>query len=282
MIPESVVTWLEENQWGRVLNVSSLSAGNSTVQEIVTDLNKTIILKQYPFMPVSAADGEAQGLLAMAKTETVRVPEPYFWTEKFLLLEKIENGAPPADFAEQFGRLLAKMHLHTNALFGFEQDNFIGATPQRNSWEQDGFDFFEKHRLRPQFKWAFQKGYFSSDDENRFENVISRMREIVPAQPASLLHGDLWHGNVMADERGFPTLIDPAVHYGWGEAELGMTVMFGGFGDAFFEAYQEVRALEVGWQERLSFYNLYHYLNHLNLFGSGYLGSVRSLLRKFG
>jgi fructosamine-3-kinase len=174
------------------------------------------------------------------------------------------------------------MHLHTNDHFGFKQDNFIGATPQHNQWERDGFVFFEKHRLRPQFEWASQKGYFDAEDRKRFEKVILRMKEIVPVQAASLLHGDLWQGNVMADGDGQPTLIDPAVHYGWAEADLAMTVMFGGFGDEFFGAYQEVRPLETGWQARFAFYNLYHYLNHLNLFGSGYLGSVQSLLRKFG
>ncbi len=282
MIPKEVLRWFEENQWGKVIKVDILSTGNSTVQRLLMEDGKNVILKQYPFMPASAADGEAQGLLAMGSTKTVRVPKPYYWTDTFLLVEVIESRKAPHDFAERFGRKLAQMHLHTNDLFGFKQDNFIGATPQHNHWEQDGFVFFEKHRLRPQFEWAAQKGYFDAEDRKRFEKVILRMKEIVPVQAPSLLHGDLWQGNVMADVDGQPTLIDPAVHYGWAEADLAMTVMFGGFGDEFFGAYQEVRSLETGWQARFAFYNLYHYLNHLNLFGSGYLGSVRSLLRKFG
>ena len=282
MIPKKVIDWLDENQWGRVLKADSLSVGNSTVQFLQLDDGQKVILKEYPFMPATTADGEAQGLLALAATETVRVPKPFVWTEDFLLVEAIEERRDPQDFAERFGRSLAQMHLHTNDQFGFKQDNFIGATPQLNQWEQDGFVFFEKHRLRPQFEWAAQKGYLDAEDAKRFEKVILRMKEIVPVQAASLLHGDLWQGNVMADEVGRPTLIDPAVYYGWAEADLAMTVMFGGFGDVFFEAYEEVRELEVGWQARLPFYNLYHYLNHLNLFGSGYLSSVRSLLRKFG
>jgi fructosamine-3-kinase len=105
--------------------------------------------------------------------------------------------------------------------------------------------------------------------------------ELVPEQPASLLHGDLWSGNAITDDRGSPAIIDPAAYYGWAEADLAMTALFGGFADRFYSAYMETRPLSSGWRERFGLYNLYHLLNHLNLFGRGYYGQVMGVVRKY-
>jgi fructosamine-3-kinase len=127
-----------------------------------------------------------------------------------------------------------------------------------------------------------RNGYFQSSELRRVERLCSRLAELIPPQPASLLHGDLWCGNVISDRTGSPAIIDPAVHFGWAEAELGMTALFGGFSEAFYRAYEQVRPLAQGWRERLEIYNLYHLLNHLNLFGSGYYDPVLSILRRYG
>jgi fructosamine-3-kinase len=112
--------------------------------------------------------------------------------------------------------------------------------------------------------------------------LAARLPQLVPQQPASLLHGDLWSGNAISDRHGAPAIIDPAVYYGWAEAELAMTALFGAFAESFYQAYQEMRPLESGWRERFDIYNLYHLLNHLNLFGESYLGEVRAILRRYG
>ena len=179
------------------------------------------------------------------------------------------------------GRKLAALHNHTNAQFGFEHDNYIGSTPQPNTWTEDGYAFFGEQRLNFQAQLAAKRGLLSRAEEGQVERVGERLAELVPQQPASLLHGDLWDGNALADENGQPALIDPAAHYGWAEAELGMTALFGGFGAEFYAAYEEARPLETGYQERFPVYNLYHLLNHLNLFGMGYHGQVIAILKRY-
>jgi fructosamine-3-kinase len=111
--------------------------------------------------------------------------------------------------------------------------------------------------------------------------LAGKLPDLVPAQPASLLHGDLWSGNAIADQHGQPAIIDPAAYYGWAEADLAMTALFGGFSGEFYQAYTEVRPLAPGWRERFSLYNLYHLLNHLNLFGRGYYGQMIQTLDRW-
>jgi fructosamine-3-kinase len=114
------------------------------------------------------------------------------------------------------------------------------------------------------------------------ENLTAQLKDLIPVEPASLLHGDLWSGNAITNSQGGPAIIDPAAHYGWAEAELAMTTLFGAFPNAFYQAYEEVRPLEPGYYARFPLYNLYHLLNHLNIFGRGYLGQVQAILRRFG
>jgi fructosamine-3-kinase len=150
-----------------------------------------------------------------------------------------------------------------------------------NAWTSDGHEFFSVQRLIFQADLAERGGYLEKHDREGVEKVIQKLPDLVPMQPASLLHGDLWSGNAIVDSDGNPAMIDPATHYGWAEAELGMTALFGGFPREFYLAYNEERPLASGWRERLSIYNLYHLLNHVNLFGFGYLGQVRAIIQRF-
>ena len=125
------------------------------------------------------------------------------------------------------------------------------------------------------------RGYLNVKDVDQIERLIGKLNQLVPQQPASLLHGDLWSGNAISDSEGSPALIDPAVYFGWAEADLAMTDLFGGFSDAFYSAYNEVNPLASGWRERFPIYNLYHLLNHVNLFGQSYLSQVRTILKAF-
>ena len=115
----------------------------------------------------------------------------------------------------------------------------------------------------------------------QLEELLNKLNLLIPDQPASLLHGDLWSGNLITDNQGKPALIDPAVYFGWAEADLAMTDLFGRYPDAFYRAYEEINPLENGYRSRFPLYNLYHLLNHLNLFGRGYLPQIRQILSRF-
>ncbi len=128
---------------------------------------------------------------------------------------------------------------------------------------------------------AARRGLLSSKEAGQVEQLANRLRDLVPEQPASLIHGDLWGGNAMTDEKGAPAIIDPAAHFGWAEADLAMTALFGGFNDRFYSAYNQSRPMPSGWRNRFSLYNLYHLLNHLNLFGRGYHGQVMGVVRRY-
>jgi len=237
---------------------------------------------------------EAQGLAALAETGAIRVPRVVAVNREALVLEFIRSAPKKPGFTRTFGRSLASLHQHRGKTFGFPHDNFIGSTPQCNepltgSWTEAGSDngsawpaFFMQRRLRFQVNLALNNG-FGQELQRLLDRSEARMLEILDGsvEPAVLLHGDLWGGNYIVDERGEACLIDPAVYYGHREADLAMTHLFGGFEPSFYTAYGEVAPLDYGHQERLPIYQLYHVLNHLNLFGGGYLGQSRRILNRY-
>jgi fructosamine-3-kinase len=224
---------------------------------------------------------EAAGLAALAAAGGPRYPAVYLVGADFLLLEDLRPGGRAADYWATLGRQLAAQHATTNERFGFEHDNYLGNTPQPNGWMADGYAFFAERRLVYQAQLAREKSWLTAGEVGQAETLAARLRELIPPQPAALLHGDLWGGNAISDVVGQPALIDPAAHYGWPEAELGMTQLFGGFAPDFYAAYEAAHSLEPGWRERLDIYNLYHLLNHLNLFGRSYHGRVMAILWAF-
>lgn len=237
---------------------------------------------------------EAEGLRALADAGALRVPEVLAVSADALVLELIDQGSPAEDFFTDFGRRFALLHQTRGSVCGFAHDNFIGATPQPNApvvddWDEaiegDGLDwpeFFVRRRLRFQVELAAENGH-GHELSRLLDRAESRIRELLSTDPVapSLLHGDLWSGNFMADDEGRPVLIDPAVYYGHREADLAMTLLFGGFGDEFYAAYDEAWPLVHGWKERVPLYQLYHLLNHLNLFGSAYYARSRNILEQF-
>lgn len=233
---------------------------------------------------------EAEGLSAIAGTCAIRVPRVLcIGTDErygaFLLMENITSARPGDDYWETFGHRLAAMHrADTSALvdgvYGFHSDNFIGERPQSNTAGESWVKFFRDQRLAPQFRDA--AGYFDAEDRKRIMLLLDHLDDflIEPKRP-SLLHGDLWSGNFLTDEKGEAMLIDPAVYVGHAEADIAMTELFGGFSSMFYEAYQEIMPLQPGYEQRRDIYNLYHLLNHLNIFGASYLGAVRRIIRQY-
>lgn len=224
---------------------------------------------------------EADGLAAMAVTGTVRTPEILKISDRELITEWVGGGSGSRVAWQGLGETLAAMHALPQADFGFETDNYCGATPQPNTRGSDGWEFFASHRLLYQGRLARDSALLTDSDCRRLESLAQRLRQLVPEQAPALLHGDLWSGNVVFSERGHAYLIDPAVYRGWPEADLAMTTLFGAFDPAFYQAYEDRRPLEPGWRERLPLYNLYHLLNHLNIFGNSYYSQTRSVLNHY-
>jgi len=245
--------------------------------------NLAVVVKRWPGAPADFYTAEATGLATLAGAGALRAPRVLALEPERLVLEDLGEGTPKATFWTIAGEGLAAQHALRNARFGFKRDGYCGATPQSNAWSEDGWAFFAEHRLLPQMRRARDGGHLAAGDADAIEGVCSRLRELVPAQPASLLHGDLWMGNLHCCADGAPALIDAAaVHYGWAESELAMLALFGSPPDAFWRAYEARSTLANDWRERAPVYNLYHLLNHLNLFGGRYLAGVREVLGRFG
>ena len=274
--------WLINNQLGDITATDPVSGGCiHQALRIQTDSGKTYFLKQDPGTYQDLFHREREGLEALRIPGGPVIPEVYLVGEFYLLLSDLQPAPHCKDFWQIYGRQLAVVHQQHNPEFGFDHDNYIGSNPQENTWTEDGYDFFQKYRLGKQIKWARDLSLLDGKDINKLESLLLKLPDLVPEQPASLLHGDLWSGNLITNSAGKPALIDPAVYYGWAEADLAMTDLFGRYPDEFYLAYTEVRPLEIGYRSRFPIYNLYHLINHLNLFGRGYLSQIRTILARY-
>lgn len=224
---------------------------------------------------------EAEGLEELEQAESLRIPRPLSWgvagQQAFLALEYLELGGSGS--AAALGEGLAALHRVTADQFGWYRDNTIGSTPQPNRHSSDWRAFWSEHRLGFQLQLAASRGAGA-----RLQERGERLIDVLPAlmdgrEPeASLLHGDLWSGNYAYTRAGEPSIFDPAVYYGDREADLAMTELFGGFSREFYAAYQHAWPLDSGYKTRKKLYNLYHVLNHFNLFGGGYLSQAQGLI----
>ncbi len=226
---------------------------------------------------------EAEGLQALADSGAIRVPAPVCWgisgEAAYLVLEYLPLGREHADSAERLGTQLAALHRHTAPRFGWHRDNTIGTTPQLNSPCGDWPEFWRERRLGYQLQLAAQRGCGAAlrrKGEHLLEAAADLLRNHAPT--ASLLHGDLWSGNYATLATGEPVLFDPAVYYGDRETDLAMTELFGGFSPRFYAAYRDHYPLHDGYALRKQLYNLYHVLNHFNLFGGGYAAQAEHMM----
>jgi fructosamine-3-kinase len=267
----------------RLRDHRSVGGGSINSAFVLQGADRRYFVKLNTPSRVEMFTAEAEGLREIAATRSVRVPEPVCWGEggghSYIVLEYVQLGAGSGQGLEPLGRQLAAMHRTRGASFGWHRDNTIGSTPQVNAPSADWIQFWRERRLGFQLDLAARHGLGGSlQDKGR------RLSELFPAlfagyrpQP-SLLHGDLWGGNWSTDVAGQPVIFDPAVYYGDREADLAMTTLFGGFGERFYRAYREQWPLDPGYGIRKILYNLYHVLNHANLFGGGYAGQAEGMM----
>ncbi|MBU2494155.1 MAG: fructosamine kinase family protein [Bacteroidetes bacterium] len=276
---------LEEILNEKILSSNSIGGGCiADAKKIITESGNTYFVKSYYDNNASILINEANGLRELKKTGVIKIPDVVFCNNEFLIIEYIKSGKRKNNFSELFGRQFAEMHKFSSENFGFYENNYIGANrqiniPQKENW----IDFYWEHRLLYQFKLAERNGYVDSSFQKSFAEFEKRVPDILKGseEKPSILHGDLWSGNYIVDENGDPVLIDPAVYYGHREADLGMTKLFGGFDSDFYSSYNETFPLREGWEYRIDIYKLYHVMNHLNLFGTGYLSQAKSIINNY-
>lgn len=286
MLKDQIKTKIESLISDKIISSSSLGGGCiNDSQMLTTKTGKKYFLKSNSYLTADTFYKEANGLNEIASSKTIKVPLVISFDDDFILLEYISSGNRTRIFFEDFGRKFADMHKHYSKHFGFYENNYIGSTPQLNivndeeksNWQR----FYFNKRLLYQIILAEKNGYLTKELNKAFVSLENKMDLIFDgykAQP-SLLHGDLWSGNYMIDQNGEACLIDPAVYYGDREADLAMTKLFGGFGYDFYQSYNEAYPLEPGYEFRENIYKLYHVLNHLNLFGTGYYQQAINLIR---
>lgn len=238
-------------------------------------------LHKYPEM----FRAESKGLSLLRSTGALDVPEPLYSGEandfQFLLLKFIASSTPTKSYWENLGSGLAALHKETSEDFGLDHPNYIGSLPQSNDRRTNWVEFFIHERLEKQLDLTDKNDYEIRSLRKKFELLYVKLPSILIQERPSLLHGDLWSGNIMVNDNGEPTIIDPAVYYGNREIDIAMTQLFGRFEDGFYQSYEYHFPMVKGFQERLNIYNLYPLLVHLNLFGGSYLQQLKAAVRRF-
>jgi fructosamine-3-kinase len=280
----------------------SVSGGCINQGYAISNNSRTYFAKLNQASQIAMFEAEALGLQQMGATQTIRVPKPICWgtegNSAYIVLEWLDLGGHGGDRSwEEMGRKLAQLHRYTppnsplvrggkeaelrrgeEADFGWDINNTIGSTPQVNNWTADWAQFWAEHRIGFQFKLGKRRGGNFPRGESLL-TAIPQLLEGYKPQP-SLVHGDLWGGNVAVTAVGEPVIFDPATYWGDREVDIAMTELFGGFPAAFYRGYNEVWPLDSGYQKRKTLYNLYHILNHFNLFGGGYESQANQMINR--
>jgi protein-ribulosamine 3-kinase len=270
---------------------SSRSVGGGCINQtlaLTLSNGETVFLKHNDHPPEGMFEKEARGLNLMREAKNgPRIPKVIALPEgpnpHFFIIEYLEEGNPDNGYSRRFGQALASMHRTTQDQYGLDHNNFIGSTEQINTPEADGLVFFREYRLGFQQKLARERGLLPVATDKKIDRLCDQLGQHLDlnGERPALVHGDLWSGNTFADSAQRPCLVDPAVHYGLRETDLAMTELFGRLPQSFYDAYREAFPQNSGYEERKQIYNLYHLLNHLNLFGVSYLASVESTVNHF-
>lgn len=254
----------------------AVSGGSINSAYVISSAQKSYFVKTNSASRVEMFEAERDGLNEIAASKSIKVPQAYCvgseGSQSFIAMEYLSIGGMSASSlsVEQLGSDLANMHRHTREQYGWYRNNTIGSTPQVNNQSGDWVSFYRDQRLGYQYQLAAQKGCRKLAE--RGELLMSKLEEFFTdyRPSASLLHGDLWSGNYAIDKSGIPVIFDPATYYGDREADIAMTELFGGFSQRFYSAYNDNFPLDSGYKVRKVLYNLYHIINHYNLFGGGY------------
>jgi fructosamine-3-kinase len=248
----------------------------------LSDGRRSYFVKTNAASRLEMFEAEEAGLQALADSGAIRVPRPVAsgiaGSRAWLAMEYIESSGGKRGAAAAAGRQLATLHRCLGPGFGWYRDNTVGSTHQPNGERDDWQTFWREQRLGFQLELGARNGYGGAL-QRQGERLLVRLPALLEHTPApSLLHGDLWSGNLSYDAEGDPVIFDPAVYYGDREADLAMTELFGGFGADFYSAYREAWPLDPAYRVRKILYNLYHILNHMNMFGGGYQGQARGMI----
>lgn len=281
---------LIESLYGAKVESSFAISGGSINQTQVLSLTngQRVFCKRNPSPPADFFLAETRGLTLLAQAKSgLRIPKPIAVQSgsrpTFLLLEYIESSADDKKFAEQLAISLAQLHRMSQEYYGLDHDNYIGSTPQKNTLEKDGIVFFRDQRINFIRQLARQSGLLPVAIDKKLDLLCDKFEKFlnISGEKPALMHGDLWSGNYFPDNDGKPCVFDPAVYYGLREADLAMTELFGRLPQKFYDVYQEVFPINPGYKERKDLFNLYHLLNHLNIFGNSYLSSVERVVKRY-
>jgi protein-ribulosamine 3-kinase len=267
----------------KIVSVTPIAGGDINSAYHLQSRQQSYFIKLNNISLINMFEAEFIGLQEIANLQAVSVPKPILYDKTdrhaFLVLEYIEFGLASKTTDRRLGKQLAEQHQIPQPYYGWHRDNNIGCTPQINTQNTNWLNFWRDNRLAFQLKLAENRGYGGQLQKfgERLCNDMGVFFGGHRTQP-SLLHGDLWSGNASVDSRGQPVLFDPACYYGDREADIAMTELFGGFSQDFYASYNQIWPLDNGYKTRKHLYNLYHILNHLNLFGRGYLKQAEHIM----
>lgn len=249
----------------------------------LSDGTRTWFVKTNRASMLDMFEAEADGLNELADADAILVPRALCTgmsgDSSYIVMRYLDTGHGNVLSWRKAGEQLAALHAVSSEAFGWRRDNTIGATHQPNAWTSDWSTFWRQHRLGFQLNEAARNGY-GGRLQSLGEQLLDRFPALIDHNPQpALLHGDLWSGNIAFDTKGNPIIYDPATYYGDREAELAMTELFGGFGADFYAAYRAASPIDAGYRVRRTLYNLYHVLNHLNLFGGSYGGQAERMMQ---
>jgi protein-ribulosamine 3-kinase len=278
------VIWLATGREEKVKNFFMISGGCINMTVCVITEHKKFFLKYNEEMPEEFFLAELKGLKLLSKNKSLVIPECYGYGridgKSFLLMEFLEQDLPNKQFWEHLAQGLATQHKITEDYFGLDHSNYIGSLPQSNKKSKGWVEFFIKERLQKQAGLAHYNQLIDKSIMHQLDSFYQVLHDLIPECEPSLLHGDLWAGNVYSSVFG-PSVIDPAVYFGHSECDIAMSYLFGGFAEEFYDTYFEIRPLEIGFSDRREIYNLYPLFVHVNLFGTSYLPAIERILKRF-
>lgn len=263
----------------KIENRQAIDGGCINVAECLSDANRSYFIKTNLPDFLESFEAEKDSLDLLASSSTIRAPKPIAYgiadDRAYLILEYIQLGPPNANSWSEFGRQLAALHKTRHLYYGWHRDNAIGSTFQSNRKSASWIDFLRDQRLLPQIEMARKNGFILNGANRLLKSLPSHFENHTPWP--SLLHGDLWSGNAAFDRNGDAFIFDPCCYFGDRETDLAFTEFFGGYHPDFYAAYQKTLPLDSGYAQRKMLYNLYHCLNHYNLFGSGYASQAQAM-----